>query len=678
MMIEQTYSLDLVPSGKPLVVYCSQFDSKSRRLRFNLYKDNVAFSMPSGASATIVGTKPDLTGFNYTMTVSGSSVYIDIEDQMTAVPGPVLCEVKITSANNERLGTSNFTLYVEKAAFDSDTVISETDLPIFEELVAEANSAAAEAQAAAESVSGVTGQVATNTNNISGLTTRVGTAERDIDTLEGLLNGWKLYPSNQWAVTTDLTTIVTEMQNRSIFIAPVATPETDFGGVPTGGVLMVIKYDLGKLFAVNTRTISAGSVPITYMANYSRSAGTMTVWRQIVFKTDIVGSNLEGFMLAINSAGGPYLRWIGPDSHYYQIVINTTTGTYSFQEYIDGAWQTLIYPISQPSLKGTKCLLIGNSFARGTKGDTTTWESISGSAHAGRGWCYYFYQRTGCVPKVISQSGGDFIAVGNKDTSDYEGMNYLQALQQVTESYTAAERNAFKYVIVGGGYNDICKSTVSVSQITSAIASFVTYVKTNYPNARIWIIPLLQSSGHRDPNFYSRVNAYVNAAAANGVCTSARSESWFLGTGTTYSSTDNVHLNDAGYRLAGAYIASLVQGWDGTLPQKETAARTLYNSGGIIMTRAGTEISCNFSGCGYLPDLSTVNNLVGDPWLPKNPNTQFFPLWDYANRRIVWITISQQGFEAVRLIDHTVLANDQENPTFNLYGNIRWNVDFQG
>lgn len=148
MMIEQNYNLDLVPSGTPLVVYVSQFDKGGRRLSFTLYKDNVAFTLPTGASATILGTKPDKIAFMYAMQTSGNKLYIDVTEQMTAVAGPVQCEIRVSNTAGEKIGSSNFIIYCEKTPLDSDAVISETDIPVFEELVAQANSAAAEANTA--------------------------------------------------------------------------------------------------------------------------------------------------------------------------------------------------------------------------------------------------------------------------------------------------------------------------------------------------------------------------------------------------------------------------------------------------------------------------------------------------------------------------------------------------
>lgn len=164
-LIEQVYNLDLVPNGRPLVVNVSQYDQGSRALTFNFFKDNVAFTPPTGYSANITGTKPDGTGFMYAMTVSGSSATVEVTQQMCAVAGDCPCEIRLIDGNSNVLGTANFTLSVERAAMDDDTVISESDIPYFEDLATQAAASAASAAASAAifPTGGEAGQVLTKT-----------------------------------------------------------------------------------------------------------------------------------------------------------------------------------------------------------------------------------------------------------------------------------------------------------------------------------------------------------------------------------------------------------------------------------------------------------------------------------------------------------------------------------
>lgn len=150
-MIEQTYRIDMIPDGAPVVVHVSQYDTAARRLSFELYNGGVAYELPAGAVASIAGTKPDNTSFLYAMTVSGNLVSIDLQQQMALVAGDVPAEIQITGAEG-KIGSANFIIRVERGPIDENSVISETDLPIFEQLVSDAQAAAEDAVDAAASV----------------------------------------------------------------------------------------------------------------------------------------------------------------------------------------------------------------------------------------------------------------------------------------------------------------------------------------------------------------------------------------------------------------------------------------------------------------------------------------------------------------------------------------------
>lgn len=171
MKITQSYNIDLVPNGSPLVVNVSQYDKGSRTLEFHLFKDNVAYTPDAGVSANISGMKPDGTGFMYAMTVDGSVASVDVTEQMTAVFGVCPCEIRLVDTGGNILGSMNFSLAVEKAALDDEMVISDSDIPVFENLLSQAQTAAAEATDAASAASslfpagGSTGQFLQKTAN---------------------------------------------------------------------------------------------------------------------------------------------------------------------------------------------------------------------------------------------------------------------------------------------------------------------------------------------------------------------------------------------------------------------------------------------------------------------------------------------------------------------------------
>lgn len=145
-MITQSINLDLIPGGVLPRINVSQYDKGSRTLLFNLFSSGLPFEVPSGATVTIQGTKPDMTGFQYPCSAQGSIVTADLTDQMTVLAGEVTTEIVITDTDLNILGTCNFIINVENAALSKDIPISETELPLLQEAI----QAAAEAKASAE------------------------------------------------------------------------------------------------------------------------------------------------------------------------------------------------------------------------------------------------------------------------------------------------------------------------------------------------------------------------------------------------------------------------------------------------------------------------------------------------------------------------------------------------
>lgn len=130
-MTTQSFNLDIIPQGVAPQVYVSQYD-KGQTWLISLFVDNLPFNIPSGASVTIQGSKPDSTGFQYACTFADNVVTATEEQQMTAVAGKVPCEI-VVSLGGAKIASLNFCLNVEPAALRDDTQISETDLPLIEE-----------------------------------------------------------------------------------------------------------------------------------------------------------------------------------------------------------------------------------------------------------------------------------------------------------------------------------------------------------------------------------------------------------------------------------------------------------------------------------------------------------------------------------------------------------------
>lgn len=134
-MYTQETNLNVIPSGVRPVIHCSQYDNNLSAIRFKLYKDNADFTIPSGAAVIINGYKPDNTGFSYAASaISGNIATMDVTQQMTAIAGDVLCELRVRT-ESQIIGTLNFILRVEPAPLTDDTILSETDIPLIEQAV---------------------------------------------------------------------------------------------------------------------------------------------------------------------------------------------------------------------------------------------------------------------------------------------------------------------------------------------------------------------------------------------------------------------------------------------------------------------------------------------------------------------------------------------------------------
>ena len=159
-----TEMLDVSPGGIPPIIHLSQYDKLTRTIVFNLIDDTGTYAIPSGAIATVRGTKPDKTGFEYEGIISGNTVTVNVQDQMTVCAGRIPCEIRISGFDESVLGTANFLLDIEPAALLDNTTISETELPLIEQ----ATEAVAPTLAAAKEAKTYASEAGTSETNASG------------------------------------------------------------------------------------------------------------------------------------------------------------------------------------------------------------------------------------------------------------------------------------------------------------------------------------------------------------------------------------------------------------------------------------------------------------------------------------------------------------------------------
>lgn len=161
-MLTITKRLPVDPGGIPVIVHLSQYDSDFT-LVFELFSIS-DFTIPSGTTAEIRGTKSDGNGYSADATVDAGAKTVTVagDNQITAASGKNVFEIALLK-DGELLNTANFTVCVERAALDADTIQSETVLKDLDAIIEgaatateAAQEAAASAAAAAESASTLT------------------------------------------------------------------------------------------------------------------------------------------------------------------------------------------------------------------------------------------------------------------------------------------------------------------------------------------------------------------------------------------------------------------------------------------------------------------------------------------------------------------------------------------
>lgn len=134
MILQEEYNLNLESQLSKKYVKVSQYDT-GRRLLITLIKNDCSmFKIPSEASASINGLKPDGKGFRYDCSIENNKVVVDMKEQMTVLAGYVKCEI-LLSKGGERIATANFMLSVEESPLSENTQISSTDIPLLQKAI---------------------------------------------------------------------------------------------------------------------------------------------------------------------------------------------------------------------------------------------------------------------------------------------------------------------------------------------------------------------------------------------------------------------------------------------------------------------------------------------------------------------------------------------------------------
>ena len=147
----QNVKVDITPGyEQSKIIYVSQYDV-GREFKINVTDGADGFTIPTGAVAKLIGTKPSTLGFQVQGTISGNQVTFTTTTGMTDEAGRIPVEVRITK-DTLVLGSKNLYLDVEEATHHPYTpdgskefTIPELTL-ILQQLQAAENNASAQIQ----------------------------------------------------------------------------------------------------------------------------------------------------------------------------------------------------------------------------------------------------------------------------------------------------------------------------------------------------------------------------------------------------------------------------------------------------------------------------------------------------------------------------------------------------
>ena len=122
-------NIDISPgSSVSPVINVSQYDAGST-IELTVYNEGVLMNT-DGLQAVVCGRKADRKVFLYSVVCGAHTAIITTTNQMTAVDGDTLCEVRFIDVfTGQNIGTANFILAVEESPIKYTGDFSESDIP---------------------------------------------------------------------------------------------------------------------------------------------------------------------------------------------------------------------------------------------------------------------------------------------------------------------------------------------------------------------------------------------------------------------------------------------------------------------------------------------------------------------------------------------------------------------
>lgn len=119
-------SINLIPSGLPLKLFCDQDDkstaSGGRMFMLSLQKNGTNYIPQTGAIISVEGTKPNGSTFLHQLNSIASVVYLPLFEDMTDIAGNVEMQIVVKEGNN-RTASQLIILDVQRSAYNDNTGI---------------------------------------------------------------------------------------------------------------------------------------------------------------------------------------------------------------------------------------------------------------------------------------------------------------------------------------------------------------------------------------------------------------------------------------------------------------------------------------------------------------------------------------------------------------------------
>ena len=137
-MVYQSLDVNLFyTGGPPQWAYITQGDENLGGFKFNIINGNDYWTIPTGTTFFLNGSRPDGFGFSYPCTWSGHTVTCTVQESMSAIPGEVHCVLNAYDANSASVGSTSVIAYVEKNPM-SDVKLTTNDFKTLNNAIAAA------------------------------------------------------------------------------------------------------------------------------------------------------------------------------------------------------------------------------------------------------------------------------------------------------------------------------------------------------------------------------------------------------------------------------------------------------------------------------------------------------------------------------------------------------------